>query len=164
MSNIFCCFAIVPLFAWLLLSQTLTAQTVEVVKFDAIAKLLTTEDDTVRVLNFWATWCKPCIEELPAFDSLASAFADKNVKVVMVSLDFLKDLPKVAAFVKRRGMIPKVLLLDGGNPNNWIDNVSPDWSGAIPATMMMRGETRSFFEREMTFAEMREFVETNLRQ
>lgn len=143
---------------------TLSAQTVEVVQFDAIEKLLATNDDTVRVVNFWATWCKPCLEELPAFDSLHAAFAGKKVKVIMVSLDFLKELPKVAAFVKRRGMTQKVMLLNGGNPNNWIDKVSPEWSGAIPATIILRGATRNFYERQMTYAELRNFVETNLRQ
>lgn len=140
----------------------LCAQTVEVVKFDAIAKLLSTKDDTVRVVNFWATWCKPCLEELPAFDSLTASYAGKKVKVVMVSLDFLKELPKVSAFVKRRGMAQKVMLLNGGNPNNWIDKVSPDWSGAIPATILLHGETQNFYEREITYAELRNFVETNL--
>lgn len=136
------------------------AQTVEVVKFDAIAQMLEARDDTVRVLNFWATWCKPCVEELPEFDSLTTHYAGEKVTIVLISLDFIKDLPKVSAFVKRRGIKPAVKLLDGGNPNIWIDRVSADWSGALPATVIAdgrRGERR-LLERQITAEEIKKII------
>ena len=42
----------------------------------------------VYLIDFWATWCKPCIKELPAFEELNARYQDKGLKVVLVSLDF----------------------------------------------------------------------------
>src|SRR5690606_6809447 len=57
--------------------------------FEALEKkYFQKKNDSIYVINFWATWCKPCIKELPAFEKIASEYADKKVKVLLVSLDF----------------------------------------------------------------------------
>ena len=50
--------------------------------------------DTTLVINFWATWCKPCIEELPCFEELRERYIGQNVLVILVSLDFKSQLEK----------------------------------------------------------------------
>lgn len=120
------------------------------------------QSDTVMIYNFWATWCKPCIEEMPHFEALGQKFADKKLKVVFVSLDFIKDLEKrVNPFLSRKGINSEVLILDGGNdPNKWIDRIEPQWSGAIPATIILRTSDnyRGFFEREFTYEELEALI------
>ena len=65
---------------------------VEVVKFDWYKKLRSIDNDTTYILNFWATWCLPCVEELPEFEKLTSAYQNEKVKVILISLDFYKKL------------------------------------------------------------------------
>ncbi|WP_299530708.1 TlpA disulfide reductase family protein [Ulvibacterium sp.] len=110
-------------------------------KFNRLEPLFHFDNDTTYVINFWATWCKPCIKELPYFEELNSRYPHKKVKVVLVSLDFPKQVESnLVPFVEKKQLKSKVLALLDGNYNEWIDKVSPDWSGAIPATYIYKGK------------------------
>ena len=78
---------------------------VPVYMFEEFEPLLNKDDGSIYVVNFWATWCKPCIKELPYFETAAEKYADKNVKVLLVSMDFPRLLEKqVIPFVERNGI------------------------------------------------------------
>lgn len=126
-------------------------QSVEVVKFEELQSLMTRDSDQIEVINFWATWCKPCIKELPLFEDLHHQMAE-TVNVTLISLDFAEELEKkVIPFVKKREIKSRVLLLDEIDYNSWIDKVDPSWSGAIPATLVINHRTgnRKFVENEL---------------
>lgn len=128
-------------------------------KFDEFEPLLHQKDDKIRVINFWATWCKPCVAELPYFEKIHHEYKDKNVEVMLVSLDDIKKLDnKVLPFVKERNLQSKVVLLDDADYNSWIDKVSPEWSGSIPATIFYTKDKRQFFEQEFEYEEVEEIV------
>ena len=112
-------------------------------------------NDTLYVLNFWATWCKPCVHEIPYFEKAAQKFRSNKMKVIFVSLNSIKEFQQVNGFVNSRQIGEEVLLLNSGNPNNWIDTVDSSWSGAIPATVMYRGGRKVFFKED-------EFTQTEL--
>ncbi len=120
---------------------------VPVLDFEALAPLLSRDNDTTYIVNFWATWCKPCVAELPYFEELHAKYAGSKVKVLLVSLDFKRQLDsKVIPFLEKNKIRSQVLLLDARDPNEWIDRVDPSWSGAIPATLFYRGKQRVFIE------------------
>ena len=101
-----------------------------------------TNKDETLVINFWATWCQPCVEELPYFEQLAN---ETNARVVMISLDFKKDVAtKLKRFVEKRDLNLPIIALADGDYNAWIDRVEPSWGGAIPVTLLLRGDKRSF--------------------
>tara|TARA_Y100000815_G_scaffold275459_1_gene313756 strand:- start:58491 stop:59048 length:558 start_codon:yes stop_codon:yes gene_type:complete len=111
----------------------------------------------VVVLNFWATWCKPCVKELPAFEELHRKYADSGVEVVLVSLDFPEKLERqVLPFIEKNNLESKVVLLDDPNANDWIPKVSESWSGAIPATVFIKGDKKHFYEQSFTFEALEE--------
>lgn len=142
--------------------QTEKSATVEKVTLEALEKRLQNTDDWVYVYNFWATWCKPCIKEMPYFEKLGTVYADKKVKVVFVSLDFPDMLTSsVVPFVEKRNLQSEVVLLDAGNPNEWIDRIDKSWTGAIPATLFVNGTSgkRVFYEGAVTYEELVEKVE-----
>ncbi|SDF18500.1 AhpC/TSA family protein [Ulvibacter litoralis] len=120
--------------------------------FDELEPLLNRKDDTTYVVNFWATWCKPCIEELPAFEQLNETYADQKVKVILVSLDFPEKLTsQVIPFIEKNNIQSEVVLLDDTNANRWIPKVSETWSGAIPATLIYKNNERKFYEQSFSF-------------
>jgi thiol-disulfide isomerase/thioredoxin len=140
-----------------LLSSVTAFSQVKTVKLDALTSLLNNDADSVYVINFWATWCKPCIEELPYFEEATSAFSQKNVRIILVSLDFPSELDKVLLpFVKKKDFKSEVLLLDEQNPNEWIDKIEPEWTGSLPATIILRNriKKRVFLEKQLEKEEL----------
>lgn len=109
-------------------------------------------DAPLTVFNFWATWCGPCVKEMPHFEKYAN---DKNVEVVLVSMDFIQDLEKVEKFVEKKGLKNKVLLLNETDYGSFMSKVSEDWSGAIPATLFVDEWGKTYFhEKEFSKKEL----------
>lgn len=135
------------LLSFVLFFTEVQGQEVQVIDFKSLSEIMTMDNDTTYVINFWATWCKPCVAEMPYFEQLHEKYKNQKVKVVLVSLDFKSQLDsRVVPFVEKRNLQPEVMLLDAGDPNKWIDLVDPSWSGAIPATLFFKGKNRLFVE------------------
>lgn len=130
---------------------------VPVLDFSELNSFLTKDNDTTYVVNFWATWCKPCIKELPAFEKLNAEYSDEKVKVLLVSLDFPEKIAtQVLPFMEKNNLQSQVLVLNDPNSNSWIPKVSKEWSGAIPATIIYSRATRLFYEQSFTYEELQE--------
>lgn len=130
-----------------LTSTTLFAQTeVQVVEqFEDLAPLFTPDDEAVYVVNFWATWCKPCVEELPFLEQIHDRFAGENIRVILVSLDFPDKIEsKVIPFVEENQLRSEVIVLTDGKYNDWIGLVEERWDGAIPVTLFYQKDQRHF--------------------
>lgn len=125
--------------------------------YDEIDALLRQEDGRTYVINFWATWCAPCVAEMPYFEQLAE---ETDAEVIMISLDFRRDIRgKLKRFVQGRELKLPVVALADSDYNSFIDRVSPEWSGAIPATVIYRNADRTFHgEKFASYAELRDAV------
>lgn len=143
-----------------LFSESKTKEsTIRVLNFQELQPLLQLENDTIYVVNFWATWCAPCIKEIAYFEQLSQKYRDKNVKVLMVSLDFPDQLQtRLIPFIEKENMKNEVVLLDDPNSNHWIPLVDRKWTGAIPATLIYGKDFRKFYQQEFTFSELEEIV------
>lgn len=142
----------------LLFSGTsLNAQTVKLINVDQLEERVSRGGDTIYVVSFWATWCAPCIAELPSFEKLQETYKDQPLKVLLVSVDFKSKLERaVIPFVKNRKLKSEVFLLNEAKAQGYLDRISKDWSGAIPATLIYnkKNNTRNFYEKEFTYAEL----------
>lgn len=124
---------------------------VTVLKYEQLLSRLQQQNDTVYVVNFWATWCGPCVKELPHFRAFAERMAkeQKPFRLIMVSLDQADILQeKVIPFLKERNINAQQYLLDDNTRmNEWIPKFEATWSGALPATLVFeKGENRAFHE------------------
>lgn len=117
---------------------------VKVVDYAGLESFLSKYGDRTLVVNFWATWCVPCVKEMPYFEQVTANYAEEDLTVVLVSLDFTKE--KVKSFIEKHDLKSKVILLDDPDQNVWIDKVDPRWSGAIPATIIRKDGKQKFFE------------------
>lgn len=128
-------------------NSNLLAQDVSIIKFSELENLLHPNSDTVTLINFWATWCKPCVEELPEFIELEEQFKNEKIKFYYVSLDFKKNLKNlVIPFAEKQMSNKSVFVLDETDYNSWIDKVDPSWQGSIPATIIINQHGNKFFK------------------
>lgn len=111
------------------------AQKPAVYKINDLLKRIHNNSDTIYVVNFWATWCKPCIQEMPDFESFYRQNKPALVKIILVSMDFKEDLDKkLVPFLEKNKYSSEVILLDEVNGNDFINKIHTKWGGAIPAT------------------------------
>ncbi|CAG2532499.1 Thiol-disulfide isomerase or thioredoxin [Maribacter dokdonensis] len=126
--------------------KTVTINDIPVYNFESLEPLLYTDSNKIHIVNFWAMWCAPCIKELPILKELEKN--NPNVEITLVSLDFPEDIEtRLKPFLERKGITSKVVLLDDPDQNSWINKIDPNWSGAIPFTIIFNNENRTFHER-----------------
>lgn len=145
----------------ILFAQVSFAQTIKLVDRNWISAMSQNNSDTTYIINFWATWCKPCVEEMPYFEQLSQTYQNQKVKVILVSCDFKKELDsRVIPFVKNKKLTSQVVLISETDPNTWIERVDSKFTGAIPATLIINGKKdfRYFKEGETTFKELDSIV------
>lgn len=143
-----------------MVSAQVSAQSTEVIDVATLESKLSETTNKIQVFNFWATWCGPCIKELPYFESVQASMSDK-IDVNLITVDFVQDLEKVNKFIARKGLKSNVYLIDNVDYNSWIDKVDTRWSGAIPATLIINpasGE-RKFVESELKEGELEKLIE-----
>lgn len=139
-----------------------TTTALKVFNYNELEQYLKSKDDNkTYVINFWATWCAPCVKELPYFEELNVNYSNKKVEVILVSLDFPKQIEtKLVPFLEKRGLKSEVVVLDDVDSNTWIPKVNQEWSGAIPATVIYNKSKSTFYERSFNYQEL----ETELKQ
>jgi thiol-disulfide isomerase/thioredoxin len=134
-----------------------SGQSIKKYKVEQLVERINKAGDTVLIVNFWATWCKPCIEELPYFHALAGKYKDQKIKLLLVSLDFPKDYPEgIAAFAKKEGYDSEIVFLDETDADLFCPQIDKSWSGAIPSTFIASSAKgyRKFTEGKMKAAEL----------
>lgn len=128
-------------------------ETFKVIKYPQLEELIAEKSDKLRVFNFWATWCAPCIKEMPHFEKINKD--DPDVELYFISMDDGRKLERVTNFIEKRKILAPVYLLDDVDYNTWIDKVNPQWSGAIPATLFVKPDgSRHFHEGEVDEKEL----------
>ena len=128
---------------------------VEVIKIEGLQNLIKEDQHKIHVINFWATWCKPCVKEMPQFVELAKQHPD--ISISLVSLDYIELLDtKVIPYLDKKDIKLRTLLMDEVDYNLWIDLVDPSWSGAIPVTLIIEPATgkRILLEKEFENGEL----------
>jgi len=148
---------------WLLSSYTLEHQP-RVLAFNDFEPHLHLQNDTTYLVNFWASWCVPCVEELPVFERVGEEYRDQKVKVLLVSLDFPGQIEtRLVPFLEKNEIRSEVLVLNDPDANKWIDSVDPSWSGSIPATLIYRGSDRTFQEGIYSYDDLKRIIEQKIK-
>jgi thiol-disulfide isomerase/thioredoxin len=145
--NIFCILLIIAI--------NCKAQSIQVIKFNELKQRVFNQSDTTYVVNFFASWCAPCLKEIPAFLQLIDSSQNSKTKVLLVSVDFKIDAEKNLEPIINKYLLPPIYLLDEPNGNVWINEIDNNWSGAIPATLIVKkNRKRRFIVTSLTFAKL----------
>lgn len=144
----------------LLFSQKIYAQEITSISISELMAEMNKQDDTTRICNLWATWCAPCIKELPYFEEANEEFKAENRKVKIILLAVADLKIGVQKFVERKKLKSQVLFLDEEDMNAWIPKIDKDWQGEIPVTLAINNakKNRAFHIGSMTKEQLLELV------
>ncbi|MFY7734298.1 MAG: TlpA family protein disulfide reductase [Bacteroidia bacterium] len=130
-------------------------QHIQVIKFNELKQRVFNQSDTTYVLNFFASWCAPCLKEIPAFLQLIDSSQNSKTKVLLVSVDFKTNAEKNLEPIINKYQLPPIYLLDEPNGNIWINEIDNNWSGAIPATLVVKkNKKRKFIVTSLTYPKL----------
>lgn len=134
--------------------STKAGKSLPIYHFEGFEKdILSLKDgEELYVVNFWATWCGPCVKELPYFNALEKELAGK-VKFLYVSLDFTKSIEKKLLPFMDKEEIGQVVFLDQKKVNEWLPKIDENWSGAIPATLILGKGQHQFYRQSFHSSE-----------
>jgi thiol-disulfide isomerase/thioredoxin len=141
------------------------AQQMARLKIEDLEKRIQLAKDTVLIVNFWATWCKPCVEELPGFHETVRKYAGRKVKLLLVSVDFPKDYPDgIRAFAQKNRYDSEIAWLDETDADHFCPVIDKTWSGAIPATLIIHNGNgyRKFIEGTIKPEALENFIREGL--
>jgi len=139
------------LLSFLMVLQLVSAQEIKKIKMDELIKMIDTSKIPL-VINFWASWCGPCVREIPWFEKNVAAMADKKIKLVLVSIDFPDDYPKnIQAFARKNGYHSEIVWLNETNTEEFCPKIDKSWDGSIPVTLMVNNKKkyRQFFSHQL---------------
>ena len=138
------------------------AQQAKTVSLNGLLDIIQAPSERIKVINFWATWCAPCVKELPMFEKLNSDRSDVRVTLVSMDLDLDPNPEKVYKFITRKNIKSEVVLLKEPDPNSWINKVEKEWSGALPATIIINTKTghRKFIEKELHEGDLEKLIDS----
>lgn len=137
------------------------AQEVAVVKYEKLQEVIAGEKDKLLVVNFWATWCGPCIAELPHFMEVnRENRGDSGFKMILVSLDQARQIDRVKQLITRKKLETEHYLLDdNARMNEWIPEFDSGWGGGIPATFIYKNGVKvEFAESRLSKSELKNLI------
>jgi len=145
-------------------AQFALAQEVPTLLFKDILKKVENTEGLV-ILNVWATWCKPCVAELPHFQKVQDSLRSQGVHIIIASADFDTQIPNIKPFLEKRSLTLDACHIKDGGESGWIDLFDPSFSGAIPATAFyLNGKKVLFHEGDFKEEELFKIVNEILKQ
>ena len=128
------------------------SQSAQPIFLTSLFKRIQQGNDSIYIVNFWATWCAPCVKELPDFDALQQNFKDQKLKIILINVDFKSALQtSLSTFLQQNKFKSEVFWLDETNQEQYINRVDSTWSGALPATLLISKKNRRFYEQPFTY-------------
>jgi len=139
-----------------------THPAVTLIDASGLKQLVEDHRGSVLLINMWATWCVPCVDEFPNLIRFRSALADRGLVMHFVSLDRARSIDThLRPFLRRMGVDFQTYLKKAGNDELFINVLSSEWSGALPATFIYdrSGDLKHLLVGEQTPEELQRFVE-----
>lgn len=155
---------LISLAANVLLPGLAEAQQVKKIKMDELMVYAEKADHPV-IINVWATWCAPCVEELPWFDKMLRQYQDSNIELILVSLDFADRYEKaIDGFLQKHPLNATLFWLDETNADYFCPMLHSNWTGNIPVTLFINNKTgyRKFFDDQVKEEELETTIQEML--
>ncbi|HKH59795.1 MAG TPA: redoxin family protein [Flavitalea sp.] len=121
----------------------------ETADLDAVKKLISnSESGKLRLVNIWATWCAPCVQELPEFVKMDRMYRERDFEFLTISLDDIAKKDKAVERLKKLEASNKNYIFTGTNKYPFIEAIDPKWQGALPYTLLIEPGGKILYGRQ----------------
>jgi thiol-disulfide isomerase/thioredoxin len=141
------------------------AQEIKAIKITELARAIR-ESKTPLIINFWATFCVPCIQEMPYFQEMTKKYESKNVALMFVSLDLREAYPtKVNAMANKLKLTSPVVWLNETNADYFCPLIDSSWTGGMPSSLFVNNSTgyHKFFEDQLSREKLEKEIQAMLK-
>ena len=141
--------------------RSVKAQNISYIRATDLEKILKDPENKLMVINFWASWCPPCVKELPEFQKASGKYEGSKVKFIMVSLDFPNEVQnKLIPFLDKNNIVLNISVMLDTDYTLWENIVDPDWRGDIPSTLLLNNsrKIRYFHPGELSEDELESLI------
>jgi len=130
--------------------EKLAAEPVRLELADAAALAVLRKNDSgkFRLVNFWATWCGPCITEFPELITINRMYRHRDFEFVTVAAQYPDEQQDVLKFLQKQQASGKNLLFGEPDKYKLIEAFDPGWSGALPYTVFLNPEGKVIYKQE----------------
>ena len=138
--------------AFLFLAATIYSQQIRSVKVTELEKIIK-ESKKPLVIDFWATFCVPCLQEIPYFQEITEKYRSQEVSILLVSLDLKEYYPdSIIATVKKHKISQPVVWLNETNADYFCPKIDTTWTGGMPSSLFVNNATgyHKFFEEPLS--------------
>jgi thiol-disulfide isomerase/thioredoxin len=138
--------------AFLFVATDIYSQQIKSVKVTELEKLIK-ESKRPLIISFWATFCVPCLQELPYFQDITEKYKSQEVSMLLVSLDLKGYYPdSIMATVKKHKIVQPVVWLNETNADYFCPKIDSSWSGGMPSSLFVNNATgyHKFFEESLS--------------
>jgi thiol-disulfide isomerase/thioredoxin len=151
-------------FLFLFSAIVVQSQQVKSVKITELEKTIK-ESKTPLIVNFWATFCVPCLQEIPYFQEIASQYKSNDVSLVFVSLDMKEAYPvKVNNMAKKLNLTYPVVWLNETNADYFCPRIDTSWTGGMPSSLFVNNATgyHKFLEEPLSKEKLEKEIQVML--
>ncbi|MDX5438666.1 MAG: TlpA family protein disulfide reductase, partial [Pontibacter sp.] len=122
--------------------------TLEMIDEPALKALLQNDTDKVRLVNVWATWCGPCVQELPDFVDINRMYRNRDFEFITISADKPDKKDKALAALKKLEASNKNYLFNSEDKYKLIEAIDPEWQGALPYTLLIEPGGKVLYRKQ----------------
>ena len=134
---------------------------VEKIRVADLKEILRKDSGKVVLVNAWATWCKPCQDEIPSLLKLRKAFRGKAFRLILLSADDVEDIDKkVRPMLKKFKVDFPSYLMNDKSDQVFISGMSSEWNGALPTSFLYdrTGKLKATLVGERTYRQFEDEV------
>ena len=142
-------------------SQPVTLQPASADQFKALRK---NDSGKLRLVNFWATWCAPCVQEMPEIQTMLRMYGHRAFEVTTVSINYPDEKPAALAALTRLHATSRNLILGSTDIYTLLAAFDPDWNAAVPYTMLIKPNGEVVYKNQgpINPLELRRIIISNL--
>ena len=107
------------------------------IDIEQLKAIAANDTDKLRVVNVWATWCAPCIEELPEFVTINRMYRNRKFEMVTICTNELRDQDAAHRLLTRTNVSCRNVLFNSGNRDELLETLDPEWEGGLPFTVVI---------------------------